>query len=72
MISKLLIPGARLYSRIPLQAPKEKTLLKVWYGSELNIQSLRNSIKNATKARIEDCKKLNLPFFMDVISDKMP
>ena len=60
---------------IPLKnsdAPKDKGPNLYWYGKDINRQSLRNSMKNGTRACIDDCKQLNFPFFMDVVPDKIP
>ena len=70
--------GRTVYKKaVPLNSDNssdssEKKKVPVWKGKDVNEQSLRNSMKNGTKACIEDCQALNFPFFSGVTPDKIP
>ena len=44
----------------------------IWHGKSLNEQSIRNTMKNATKSCIEDCKRFGFPFFESSVYDPIP
>ena len=52
--------------------PDDPEVVPVWFGNSLNEQTIRNTMKNATKACIDDCKELGFPFFMKATPDQIP
>ena len=49
--------------------PKE---ISIWFGCSLNEKTIWNTMKNATKSCIDDCKELGIPFFTRATPDKIP
>ena len=66
-----------LKSVVPLTGEKHEesnNQTKLWHGKDINILSIKCSIKNAINNCIRDCKKLNFPFFTNCDSNgnKLP
>ncbi|KAL5267646.1 hypothetical protein ACHWQZ_G004630 [Mnemiopsis leidyi] len=43
-----------------------------FFGSDINVQGIRNSIKNGINACIKDCQELKFPFFMKASLEAKP
>ena len=67
--------AAVMKQAVPLDMSTNPSVLKGGppiYGHSINKQSLRNSMKKATKACIDDCVEFGFPFFMGTDYDSVP
>ena len=44
----------------------------IYLGSDINVQGIRNSIKNGINACLKDCQEFEFPFFMEVSLEAIP
>ena len=44
----------------------------IWYGKSIDEKSLKNTMKNGTKACIDNCTAFGFPFLKDCVYDHIP